>query len=80
MQTLNPLVKVVADTEKLESKDESYFSDQNFDLVCALINDTKELERINDYCRKSNVLFLSGHVFGSFGYLFVDLNEFSYIS
>jgi ubiquitin-like 1-activating enzyme E1 A len=73
------MVKIVADTQKLEEKDEIYFSNMNFDLVCSLIDDSSELERINNICRKNNVLFLCGHVYGMFGYLFVDLNDYSYI-
>jgi len=79
LQTLNPMVKIIADTQKLEEKDDSYFSTQNFDLVCGLVNDTNELERINSICRKNNVLFLCGQVFGLFGYLFVDFNDYTYI-
>ena len=79
LQTLNPMVKIVADTQKLEEKDETYFSSMNFDLVCALIDDSNELERINSICRKNNVQFLCGQVYGMFGYLFVDLNDYSYI-
>ena len=73
------MVKIIADTQKLEEKDDSYFSTQNFDLVCGLVNDTNELERINSICRKNNVLFLCGQVFGLFGYLFVDFNDYTYI-
>ena len=80
LQTLNPMVKIVADSDKLEQKDESYFSRENFDIVCALIDDRNELERINSICRKNNVLFLCGHVFGLFGYLFVDFNDYTYIA
>lgn len=77
---LNPMVKVVADKEKVEEKEASYFSKDNFDLVCALIDDRDILEKINSYCRNNNVLFLSGFVTGMYGHMFVDFNEFQYIA
>lgn len=77
---LNPLVKIVADKGKLEEKDAAYFSKDNFDLVCALIDDREQLERINEFCRSKNVLFLCGVVTGMYGLMFVDFNEFQFIS
>lgn len=77
---LNPMVKVVADKGKLEEKDAAYFSKENFDLVCALIDDKDQLKRINEFCRTNKVLFLSGVVTGMYGYMFVDFNEFQFIS
>ncbi len=73
------MVKIVADNEATANKDESYFSNKNFDLVCALVDDRFELERINGICRQNNVLFLCGQVLGTFGYLFVDFNDYNYI-
>lgn len=77
---LNPMVKVVADKEKVHEKEANYFSKDNFDLVCALIDDRDVLEKINGYCRNNNVLFLSGIVTGMYGHMFVDFNEFQYIA
>jgi len=77
---LNPMVKIVADKSKLEEKDGSYFSKENFDLVCALIYDREQLERINAICRSNGVLFISGQVTGMYGHMFVDFNDFQYIA
>jgi hypothetical protein len=74
------MVKIFADKSKLEDKDESFFSKANFDLVCALLDDRVQLERINNYCRINNVLFISGHVAGLYGYMFVDFNEYQFIA
>lgn len=79
LQNLNPLVKVHADTDRFESKDESFFDTKNFDLVCALIDNYTELQRINSICHKNNVLFINGYVFGLHGYMFVDFVDFNYL-
>lgn len=80
LQTLNPLVKVIADPGRLEDKDESYYNSERFSLVCALTNDLHQLEHINRYCRKNNVMFLSSFVYGLYGYMFVDYNEYHFIA
>lgn len=77
---LNPMVKIVADCRKLEEIDSIYLKKDNFDLVCALIEDHDQLKRIDHLCRSSNVLFLCGVVTGMYGYMFVDFNEFHYIA
>ena len=80
LQTLNPMVKVGADNGKLEEKDEQYFCNKNFDLVCVLANDLAQLQRIDNMCRANNVLFISGYVYGLYGYMFVDFNDFQFIA
>ncbi len=79
LQILNPMVKIQADPGRLDEKDQEFFSEKNFDIVCALTNDICDLERVNAFCRNGNVMFLSGYVFGLYGYMFIDLNEFQYI-
>ena len=68
------MVKINYEPEKKSYKDNSYFNENNFDVVCALFfenfNDLKELDEI---CRLNNILFLSGFVFGIHGYMFNDL-------
>ena len=73
------MVKIVADTSKIEDKDQEFFSDKNFDIICALVNDINYLTKLNDICRKNNVMFLSGFVFGLYGQMFVDFNDYKYI-
>jgi ubiquitin-like 1-activating enzyme E1 A len=79
LRTLNPMVKIQADKARLADKDQEFFSAKNFDIICALINDCADLERIDLFCRETNVMFLSGYVCGLYGYMFVDFNEFNYI-
>ena len=73
------MVKVVADKGTIDEKNEAYFSKENFDLVCALIDDIGHLTKINEICRKNNVLFLCGVVTGLYGYMFVDFNDYQFI-
>ncbi len=73
------MVKIQADKSKLDEKDQEFFSEKNFDIVCALTNDIDELVKINSFCRNGHIMFLSGYVFGLYGYMFIDLNEFQYI-
>lgn len=73
------MVKIQADKSKLDEKDKEFFSEKNFDIVCALTNDIDELVKINSFCRNGQIMFLSGYVFGLYGYMFIDLNEFQYI-
>ena len=72
-------MKIIADEENLENKDQEYFSNKNFDLVCALVDDFAQLERIDNLTRAGNVLFLAGYVYGLHGYMFVDFNEYQFI-
>ena len=73
------MVKIHADKDKIDEKDQEYFSNKNFDLVCALTNDYAELEKIDSFCRDNNVLFISGYVYGLYGYMFVDFKDFQFI-
>lgn len=77
---LNPNVKVVADKSRLADKEASFFSESNFDLVCALIDNPDQIQTIDAYCRQGKVMFLNGVVKGMYGYMFVDFNEFQYIA
>ncbi|XP_012264826.1 SUMO-activating enzyme subunit 1 [Athalia rosae] len=76
-QSLNPMVDVVADTESVDKKEDSYFS--NFDVVCASQCSITQLKRINSLCRKYNVKFFAGDVWGMFGYTFADLGTHEFV-
>ena len=73
------MVKIAADSSRIEDKDDQFFSDNNFDIICALINDINYLTKLNEIARKNNVMFLSGFVFGLYGKMFVDFNDYKYI-
>ena len=80
LQILNPLVKVHADCDPIETKESSFFSKDNFDLVCYLLhNNFEQLVYVNEACRQNSVSFISGYVFGIHGYMFVDLNNYKFI-
>lgn len=79
LQTLNPMVKIVADTGKLSDKDTAFFSSENFDVVCMLSDDLDEMQRVNKLTRENKLLFIGGLVFGFHGYMFVDFDKFEYI-
>lgn len=76
-QSLNPMVDVIADTENVRAKPDSYFS--KFDVVCASQCSITELNRINTACRKNGVKFFAGDVWGMFGYTFADLGTHEFV-
>lgn len=75
-QQLNPMVEVRIDTESPCSKSDQFF--EAFDVVCATCCTLSELLRIDDICRRHNIAFFAGDVFGYFGYMFADLHEHEY--
>lgn len=76
-QNLNTMVTVTADTANVDDKPDAYFS--NFDVVCATQCTITQLKRINNVCRKHNVKFFTGDVWGALGYTFADLIVHEYV-
>jgi len=76
LQRLNPMVEVVVETGGVSDKADEYFG--AFDTVCATRLTAEESIRINDACRKRQVPFFSGDVFGFGGFFFADLLEHEY--
>ncbi|XP_034939308.1 SUMO-activating enzyme subunit 1 [Chelonus insularis] len=76
-QNLNSMVDVKADESEVDSKPEAYF--QNFHVVCASECTITQLKKINNICRKFNIKFFAGDVWGTFGYTFADLNTHEYV-
>ncbi|XP_031834461.1 SUMO1 activating enzyme subunit 1 [Nomia melanderi] len=70
-QNLNPIVNIEADTSNVDDKPDAFFS--NFNVVCATQCSITQMKRINEICRKHNVKFFSGDVWGTLGYTFADL-------
>ncbi|XP_076619218.1 SUMO1 activating enzyme subunit 1 [Colletes latitarsis] len=75
-KNLNLMVNIEADTSNVDDKPDTYFS--NFDVVCATQCSITQIKRINGICRKHNVKFFAGDVWGTFGYTFADLIEHEY--
>lgn len=75
-QTLNPLVRIVADTENVTKKSDEFFT--GFTIVVATGLNTEEILRISGICRKNNIKFICGDVFGMFGFSISDFQEHDY--
>ncbi|XP_015112338.1 SUMO-activating enzyme subunit 1 [Diachasma alloeum] len=75
-QNLNSMVEVTADDSNIDTKPDTFFRD--FDVVCASECTITQLKRINAACRKYNVKFFAGDVWGMFGYTFEDLLTHEY--
>lgn len=75
-QNLNSMVEVTSDDANIDTKPDAFFS--NFDVVCASQCTITQLKRINAACRKYNVKFFAGDVWGMFGYTFEDLMTHEY--
>ena len=73
---LNPLVKLVADTDSVDSKSKEYFA--QFTLVVATGLKTDQIINISNWCRKEKVKFICGDVFGLFGFSVLDLQTHEY--
>ncbi|PBC34412.1 SUMO-activating enzyme subunit [Apis cerana cerana] len=76
-QNLNPMVNIEADTSNIDDKPDTYFS--NFDVVCATQCTITQINKINEACRKHNVKFFTGDVWGTLGYTFADLMTHEYV-
>lgn len=80
LKNLNPMVKISYDSETISSKPDEFFSSNNFDIICMLVNNSiDELIRINRLSRQNSFHFIYGCVFGIHGFMFNDLNKFKYI-
>lgn len=76
-RALNPMVQISADTQNLTGKTEEYFCE--FDVVVVIGATNSELLRIDGICRKNDVKFFAGDVWGMFGYTFADLNVHNFV-
>ncbi len=77
LQALNPMVTVAADATDLADKEEAFFGAFDVVVVAAYPKDVKL--RVNEFCRRQDVNFFCGDVYGFFGYSFMDLIEHEYV-
>lgn len=77
LQNLNPMVQVSAEVGDVDAKDREYFKNYDIVLVTSAMKDT--LIKVNGFCRDLGIKFLSGDVFGFFGYAFMDLVEHEFV-
>lgn len=70
------MVEIVVNTSDPSSLTDEFFT--GFSVVCTSRLPVEESFRINAICRKHNIPFYSGEVFGFFGFFFADLLEHEY--
>ncbi|RZC32011.1 SUMO-activating enzyme subunit 1 [Asbolus verrucosus] len=75
-QALNPLVKIITDTESVTAKSPEFF--HNFTIVVATKIKVDSIIKIDNICRERNVKFIYGDVFGLFGFSVADFQEHDY--
>ncbi|XP_028921137.1 SUMO-activating enzyme subunit 1 isoform X1 [Ornithorhynchus anatinus] len=76
-QNLNPMVDVKVDTDLLENKPETFFT--QFDAVCLTCCSRDVLIKIDQICHKNSIKFFAGDVFGYHGYMFANLGEHEFV-
>ncbi|XP_074075283.1 SUMO-activating enzyme subunit 1 [Macrotis lagotis] len=76
-QNLNPMVDVKVDTENIENKPETFFT--QFDAVCLTSCSRDVLVKIDQICYKNSIKFFTGDVFGYHGYMFANLGEHEFV-
>lgn len=70
------MVKIIADTGNIDDKPAEYFD--AFDVVTVVDCLQSQVIKINKYCRERNIKFMTGDVWGSVGYMFIDLIQHDY--
>ncbi|XP_044253433.1 SUMO-activating enzyme subunit 1 [Tribolium madens] len=75
-QALNPLVKIVVDTDSVAAKSGDYFKE--FTIVVATKIKFETILKIDGFCREHNVKFIYGEVAGFFGYSVSDFQDHEY--
>ncbi|XP_075147042.1 SUMO1 activating enzyme subunit 1 [Haematobia irritans] len=76
-KALNPMVEISADTQPISEKTEEFFKE--FDVVVVIEASNIEIIRVNEICRKNDIKFFSGDVWGMFGYNFADLKDHAFV-
>lgn len=76
LQALNPNVTVLADTDRISDKEDTFFT--QFSAVCVTSSSLATLLHINGVCRAHGIKFFCGDVWGFYGYFFTDLGEHEY--
>ncbi|KAK2495918.1 hypothetical protein MC885_013150 [Smutsia gigantea] len=76
-QNLNPMVDVKVDTENIEKKPESFFT--QYDAVCLTCCSRDVIVKVDQICHKNSIKFFTGDVFGYHGYTFANLGEHEFV-
>ncbi|MFH4977841.1 hypothetical protein AB6A40_004550 [Gnathostoma spinigerum] len=76
-QSLNPRVKLIVDKSDVSEKADDFFL--QFDLVILTNQKYSVIERVDNICRKANIKFEAGGVYGWIGYGFFDFNNHHFL-
>ncbi|XP_037124399.1 SUMO-activating enzyme subunit 1 [Syngnathus acus] len=77
-QNLNPMVEVLADTDRIEDKPDTFFL--QFNAVCLTGCSKDVMVRVDQLCSQHNILVFCGDVHGYYGYMFCNLGpEHNYV-
>lgn len=76
LKALNPNVTVTVDTEAVEEKQDTFFT--QFNTVCVTGCSLASLLHIDAVCRVHHIKFFCGDVWGFYGYFFSDLGIHDY--
>ncbi|XP_061637628.1 SUMO-activating enzyme subunit 1 [Phyllopteryx taeniolatus] len=77
-QNLNPMVEVLADTDKIEDKPDTFFL--QFNAVCLTGCSRDVMVRVDQLCSQHDILVFCGDVHGYYGYMFCNLGpEHNYV-
>ncbi|XP_043946085.1 SUMO-activating enzyme subunit 1 isoform X2 [Protopterus annectens] len=76
-QNLNPMVEVKVDTDNIANKSEEFFC--QFEAVCLTCCPRDVMITTDQLCRKHNVRFFAGDVFGYHGFMFADLGDHEFV-
>mmetsp|Transcript_194 Transcript_194/g.384 ORF Transcript_194/g.384 Transcript_194/m.384 type:complete len:326 (-) Transcript_194:291-1268(-) len=76
-QALNPLVKVEADAQPLQAKDDEFF--RGFTIICVSAAPLETMFRLDEVCRQHKIAFLAAETFGLYGFIFLDLGQHHFV-
>ncbi|XP_018332792.1 SUMO-activating enzyme subunit 1 [Agrilus planipennis] len=76
-QSLNPLVKIVVDTNNISVKQKEYFD--SFTMIVATDLKSEDILKLDNICREKKIKFICGNVYGMFGYSILDLQEHEFL-
>eukprot|EP00842_Homolaphlyctis_polyrhiza_P004734 jgi/Hompol1/5261/HPOL_001883-RA len=76
VQLLNPRVAVHTVTDPIDTLSDTFFDD--FDLICLVDQDPDTISKVDAIARSKALPFWSTGIMGIFGYLFCDLQEYTF--
>ena len=71
------MVNLIVDCDDISEKPDSYY--MQFDIVCITRVSCNQLVKINNICHHNNIQFYAGDVYGTYGFMFSDLQEHRFV-